>query len=207
MISHPGANQHQFDHGKRAEAQGDAEAVLATADAHIVGEKEQEQDHPDLNDAHASLRSDDGLHPGRDLRRIGGNRNHTGYQQHDQARPLEQHAAQIAQGMEQSKNVQEDFVNHGKAKSHAEGVASPIEIEQCGIAVPGGRKYYGKSGQLSQNVAEEKLELAVQPAPEHDSGDSDLEDGMGDPERVIDNSHFFAHHWSLIFSRSSARRA
>jgi hypothetical protein len=27
---------------------------------------------------------------------------------------------------------------------------------------------------------------------------------MNDPERVIDNSYFFAHHWSLIFSRSSA---
>ncbi len=61
-----------------------------------------------------------------------------------------------------------------------------------------GWEYYGKSDELRENVAKEELELAVQPAPEHDRSDSHLEDGMRDPERVIENFDFLVHLLSLV---------
>src|SRR6266567_2620352 len=39
VFADPGADQHKFDHRKRAKAKGDAETLLATADAHIVSEE------------------------------------------------------------------------------------------------------------------------------------------------------------------------
>ena len=44
VISHPRGDQDKFEHGKRAESQGDAETVLTAADAYIVREEKQEQD-------------------------------------------------------------------------------------------------------------------------------------------------------------------
>ena len=75
--------------------------------------------------------------------------------------PLKEYRAQIAQGVEQAKDVDENFVDDGKAEGHAESVAGPVEVESSGIAVPVGRKYNGKSDQLGEDVAEEKLEFAV----------------------------------------------
>ena len=59
-------------------------------------------------------------------------------------------------------------------------------------------KHDGKGDELSENVAEEELELAVQATPDHDRSDSHLEDGMRDPERVIENFNFLVHLLSLV---------
>src|ERR1700687_5459021 len=172
--------------------------MLPPADAYVVSEKKQKQNHSHLNDAHTPLRGNDGLHPGCDQSRIGGNRNDPGHQQHDQARPFEEHRTQIPQGMEQAENIHENFMNNGKTESHAEPVANPVEAEGSGRTPPNGGKYHGKGNQLGENVAEEELEFAVQSAPEHKRSDGYLKHGMCDPERVIENSNFLAHLFSLI---------
>jgi hypothetical protein len=63
-------------------------------------------------------------------------------------------------------------------------------------------KYDGEGDELSKNVAKEELELTVQSTPKHDGSDAHLEDGMRDPERVIENFNFLVHR-----SRSSAKLA
>src|SRR5579864_9714160 len=164
--------------------------MLAAADAYIVSEEKQEQHHSDLNDAHASLRSNNGLHPGRDLRRIRGNRDHSGHEQHDQARPLEKHRTQIAKRMEEAKNIDKNFVDHGEAERDAQGIASPIEVEAGRIAMPMRGKYDGEGDELREDVSEEKLKLAVQSTTEHHGSNTHLEDGMRHPESVIENFDF-----------------
>jgi hypothetical protein len=66
--------------------------------------------------------------------------------------------------------------------------------------VPHRWKYYGEGDELSKNVGKKELEFAVQTTPEHDGSDAHLEDGMRDPERVIENFNFLVH-----LSRSSAQ--
>lgn len=194
MVSDPGADQHEFDDGKRAEAEGDAEAMLAATDAHIMREEKQEEHHPNLDNAHASLRGDNGLHPGRKVRRVGRDRDDSGHKQHDEAGPLEEHGTQIAQCMEGAKNVDENLVNHAKAEGHAHGVADPREVKSGGIVMPECGKEDGEDDDLGDNVTKEEFEFAVQAPVNHHSGDSHLKDGMCDPERVIENFNFVAHH-------------
>ena len=57
--------------GKGAKTQARCRSYAGGRDAHIVRKEKQEQNHPDLDDAYTSLRSHDGLHPGRHLRRVG----------------------------------------------------------------------------------------------------------------------------------------
>ena len=68
VIPPPRTNQNQLNYGKRPETERDTEAILTSRDPDIVGKEQKEENHPDLNHAHATLRSDDGLHPRRDLR-------------------------------------------------------------------------------------------------------------------------------------------
>ena len=96
--------------------------------------------------------------------------------------------------MEGAKNVDENLVNHAESEGHAESVADPVNVERGGIIVPKGRKYGGESDQLDEDVAEEILEFAIKAALQHKGGDSHLKDRVGDPERVIENFDFLAHH-------------
>src|SRR5436309_2658747 len=84
-------------------------------------------------------------------------------------------------------------MNHGKAECHAESVAGPVNVKQGGIIVPVSGEDRGKSNQLNENVSEEELEFAVQAAVDHKGGDSRLQHGMHDPERVIEDLNFLAH--------------
>src|ERR1700681_74341 len=106
--------------------------------------------------------------------------------------------------MEQAENIDENLVNHGKAESHAEGVASPVDIERRRIIVPECREYYGKSHQLRKHVTKKKLEFAVQAVLNHEPSDPDLKDGMRDPERIIENFDFLVHLFSL-FGKATLR--
>ena len=66
-------------------------------------------------------------------------------------------------------------------------------VKGGGIAVPGGEKQYDEGCQLNKNVSEEEFELAMQAPAEHERSDSDLQDGMRDPERVVKKLKFLAH--------------
>ena len=94
--------------------------LLAAADSHIVSKEEQEQDHPDLDDANAALRGDDGLHPGLHFAWNGGDRDHAGDQQHNQPGPVKQHGARDRAACGRAENIDKDFVNHSKSESDAE---------------------------------------------------------------------------------------
>lgn len=96
VVSNPGADQDEFDDGKGAKAKGNAETVLAATDAYIVRKEKQEEHHPDLDDTHASLQSDDGLHPGQHFGRVGRDGDDPCHEQHDEASPLEEYGSQIA---------------------------------------------------------------------------------------------------------------
>ena len=108
--------------------------------------------------------------------------------------------------VERAENVDKDFMNYGETENHAERVANPVEVEQGGITAVVCGKNHGKTNQLHQNVTEKELELAMQPATEHEDRDSRLKDGMCDPERVIKKSNLLAHHRLGLANGHSAAR-
>jgi hypothetical protein len=56
-----------------------------------------------------------------------------------------------------------------------------------------GEKQYYEGCQLHEHVAKEESKLAMQTTLEHERSDSYLEDGMRDPERVIEILNLLAH--------------
>jgi len=59
--------------------------------------------------------------------------------------------------------------------------------------VPDRWEYCSEGQELNDEVGKKILEFAVQPTPQHDRGDSHLQDGMCDPERVIKELNSLGH--------------
>src|SRR5229473_5943848 len=205
VLTRPGCNQRQFHHGEAAKPQGDAEAVLAPAYSQIARKGQQEKHHSDLNDSDAALGGRNGQHPRYIVRRVRGNRYHACHQQHYQTRPLEQHRAQVTQGMEGPEHIEKRFVNYLETQSYADCSTKPGKVKNGRGVVPVSRKNHGEAENLGDDVGKEKLEFAVLAAAEHSDGDHRLENGMSDPKSVIKDSNFFAHRQVSWRSQQSWR--
>ena len=81
----------------------------------------------------------------------------------------------LAERVESAENVDKHLVDHGETNSNAEPIADPVEVEQKRIAAPVCGKKHGEGDELNDDVSEEELELAVQPAPEHERSDCHLQ--------------------------------
>ena len=96
--------------------------------------------------------------------------------------------------MEHAEDVHKNFVDHEEAESHADRVATPVKQEHRIIAAPHIRGEHDREGrQLRHDVAKEELEIAQQAALQHHAGDSHLQNGMHEPQHVVENLDFFAH--------------
>jgi hypothetical protein len=84
-------------------------------------------------------------------------------------------------------------MNHLEAQSHTNGCTQPAEVRPSGKAVSISWKDHGKGDNLGHDVGEKISELPVSAKAKHSHGDSRLQDGMGNPENVIENIDFVAH--------------
>src|SRR5580704_4007503 len=96
-------------------------------------------------------------------------------------------------------------MNHHETQSHADRGADPGNVKDGGIVVLVGGKDHRESHNLRDDVGKKILERAVLAAAKHSYGNQRLENGVRDPESIVQNPDFLAHrNYSLsLFARGT----
>ncbi|MFY9793505.1 MAG: hypothetical protein WA474_00290 [Candidatus Sulfotelmatobacter sp.] len=83
-------------------------------------------------------------------------------------------------------------MNHFETEPYADRGADPVGIEKSGVVVPN-RKNYAEANELRDDVGEKIFEMPVLSPAEHCHGDTRYQNGLRNPESVIDCFELIAH--------------
>jgi hypothetical protein len=94
--------------------------------------------------------------------------------------------------VEWPERIEKGFMNHFETEAYADRGADPIGIEKSGVVVPNW-KNYAKAEKLRDDVGKKILKLPVLSSAEHCRGDTRYENGLRNPQNVIDCLELIAH--------------
>ena len=161
--------------------------MLFPGNAQISGEQQQEQNQAALDDSHASLYHRDRLNDGPLVGGCASGSDHEGDQHHYQRGPFEENGSQVFKRVVGLKDIEKDFVDHFETNCQADGGASPVCVEICGIIRPLVQREDDSEDQhLRNDVGEEHGKDFVLLSPEHDRSHRQLQHRMCYPERQLE---------------------